>query len=166
MGIKTAWQEIIERRNKNIGFITRTGAFSEPNEAQKAAALAIETQNWSETRTSWSPHKWAPAAPGKKTWTTGPEYTTPVGHGINLKRTREPGGKLNGPEYQSAMHAYVVTPMDHYGILKAQGVDVSRYERKSLFKKIYDWFKRKIDNEYKPQPWLTKEFIEQFKIKE
>lgn len=166
MGIKTAWEEVIQRRKENIGFLTRTGAFCEPTEAEKAAALSIELNNWSETRSSWAPTKGALPSPGKKTWTTSFEYTTPLGAGINLKRTREPGGKLDGPEYYSAMHVYVVTPMDHYGILKAQGIDVSKYEKMPFLQKIYNWFRKKINDEYEPKPWLTKEFIEQFKIKE
>jgi hypothetical protein len=157
MGV-TPWANILARRKANIGFITRLQAFDEPTPEMKASALALEINKWQETI-------------GKRPYSVSAEYKTPLGPGINLKRTREPGGRLDGPEYQSALHMYVVTPMDHFDILKSQGIDVSRYEKhpnifQRAFDKIYDWFKLRKDPDYIRLPRLSKEFIETFKIKE
>jgi len=151
---RTPWEAVLERRKANIGFVTRTDAFENPTDGMKAQALAIETKKWQETI-------------GKKPFHLGNEYSVPKGHGINLLRTREPGGKLDGPEYDMAIGAYITTPMDHYDILKAQGIDVSRYENPpNIFHKIYDWIKCKFEDNYERGPRLTKEFLENFSVKE
>lgn len=162
--MKTPWIEILERRKANIGFASKVGGLKPPTPAEKAAALSIEMASWQLSQS-------------KKTWTVSSEYSFPLGTGINLKRTREPGGKMDGPEYNNAIHAYVVTPMDHYDILKAQGIDVSRWEQKSgffqkLFGKINDLFMRQYNTKTEEPRFmierirLTDEFIEMFGIKE
>jgi hypothetical protein len=183
MGVASEWELWLERRKKNIGYITRTDAFAEPTEAQKTAALKIEAKNWDETRTSWADQRpgmtcdgrmrtfCGPATKGKTTFTIGEEYSIPLGHGINLLRTREPDGRLDGPEYTSAFNAYIVTPMDPHGILKAQGIDVSRYEKKptifhKLLWKLQDWWNRKNEDYGPNRTRLTKEFIDSMTFKE
>lgn len=157
----TPWQAILDRRKANIGFATKVGGLRPPTPAEKNIALSIEMAAWQLSQS-------------KKTWhLNGSEYSTPIGPGINLLRTREPGGKLNGPEYNKAIDAYVHTPMDHHGILKAQGIDVSRWEiKQTIFHKIIykliDWYRLKKNDEYEPpnRTRLTEEFIEMFSIKE
>lgn len=156
----TPWVQWIEKRNKNIGFASKVGAFKPPTPAEKAAALSIETVAWQLSQ-------------GKRTFTASEEYRIPVGHGINLLRTREPGGRLDGPEYKSALESYVTTPMDHHDILKAQGIDVTRYEIlpnifQKLVYKMIDWFMHFQNDEYESpdRTRLTPEFIETFSLKE
>lgn len=161
MGIND-WKELIDRRTANIGYGSKLGHFKPLTDAEKAAALAIEIQNWQASKGT-----------RLKGWSIGESYADPLGSGINLKRTREPGGKLDSPEYQSALHMYEVTPMDHFGILKAQGVDVSKYEIpptriEKMIWKLQDWLGLKNDDEYEPpdRTRLTKEFMETFSVKE
>lgn len=159
--MNTPWIEIIRRRKENIGFVGKLGAFKPATEAEKAIALAREIQSWQ-------------ASKGTRLegWKVSESYSIPKGSGINLLRTREPGGRLDGPEWNGAIVAYVDTPMDHHGILKAQGIDVGKWEKKptifhKLFWKIQDWFHR-YDDEYEPpnRIRLSKEFIKMFTIKE
>ena len=157
----TPWEEVLERRKKNIGILGRYYDFKPLTEAQKAAALAIEIKSWQESKGT-----------RLKGWKVSDAYSIPKGPGINLLRTREPGGKLDGPEYNGAIVAYVNTPMDHHGILKAQGIDVRQWERKpTIFHKLWwkfqDWLHRN-DEEWNPpnRTRLTSEFIKMFSIKE
>lgn len=158
--MKTPWEKKKEKANAPLGFITRLNAFRDPTPGEIARAIAVETDSWQKTK-------------GTRPYLVSAEYKTPLGHGINLKRTREPGGRLDGPEYDKAIYSYVDTPMDHYDILKEQGIDVSKYEnpynffQKSFFK-IKDWYKSKIDPDYEPpiRLRLTKDFIKTFGIKE
>lgn len=158
--MKSPWVEILERRKANIGFASKVGGLKPPTPGEKAAALSIEMASWQLSQS-------------KKTWTVSSEYSFPLGTGINLKRTREPGGKMDGPEYNNAIHAYLVTPMDHHDILKAQGIDVSKWEQKpNMFQKLFwnlmDLFNRQFNPEYESPERIrfTKEFIEMFGIKE
>lgn len=152
---KNPWVIAIERRNANIGFLTRAGGLNPPTEAQIAASKAIEINAWQRTK-------------GAVPYKISDEYKIPKGHGINLLRTREPGGKLDGPERNGSIVAYITTPMDHFDILKSQGIDVSKYAKPpNIFMKIIDWFKRKYrDSEYERGPRLTKEFIDSMTFKE
>jgi hypothetical protein len=156
------WEYWIQRRKENIGYVSKLGAFKPLTEAEKAASLAIEIQSWQ-------------ASKGTRLdgWHTSSSYSAPLGTGINLKRTREPGGRLDGPEYNKAIDVYVTTPMDHYGILKAQGIDVSKWTKKptvfhKLFWKIQDWYCSRKDEYYESPDRirLRKEFIKMFTIKE
>lgn len=157
----SAWTTLIRKRKENIGFVSKLGAFKEITEEEKALSLAIEIQSWQASKGT--------RLPG---WKVSESYFDPKGHGINLLRTREPGGKLDGPEWDGAIIAYIQTPMDHYGILKAQGIDVSRYEIKpTIFRKIFCWFQdwlHRNDKEYEPpnRTRLTQEFINQMTFKE
>jgi hypothetical protein len=150
----TRWEQWIKRRSDNIGFITRAGGFKPPTEAEIAAAKAIEINAWQRTK-------------GEIPYHVSASYALPKGHGINLLRTREPGGKLDGPEYTKSVESYILTPIDHHGILKAHGIDVSRYERPpNIFMRIIDWFKKKKDPDYERGPRLTAEFIDSMTSKE
>lgn len=158
----TDWQRWIERRNKNIGLIGRYYKFQPPTEAEKAIALAREIESWQ-------------ASKGTRLegWKVSESYSTPKGAGINLLRTREPGGKLDGPEYTGALNAYRTTPMDHHDILKSQGIDVSKWEKKQsifskMFWKAWDYFMKQDDPDYEPpnRTRLTEEFIDMMTFKE
>jgi hypothetical protein len=163
----TPWEQILERRKKNIGLIGKYYTFKPPTEAEKAVALAREIESWQASK--------GIRLPG---WKVSESYSIPKGAGINLLRTREPGGKPDNTDcsmyshWFKAVDAYVHTPMDHFGILKAQGIDVSRWERKptifhKLFWKFQNWIHRE-DYDWEPpnRTRLTKEFIKMFTIKE
>jgi len=91
------WEKFLERRKKNLGFVTRLGAFHNPTEAEKAAALEIEINSWQATK-------------GTRPFTVSAEYSNPLGHGINLKATRDVGEKAEHRE--EAIKAYINTDMD------------------------------------------------------
>ena len=158
----TNWERWIERRKQNIGLVRKYYKFTPPTEAEKAASLAIEIQSWQ-------------ASKGTRLegWKVSDSYSDPKGHGINLLRTREPEGKLDGPEYTKAINAYITTPMDHHNILKSQGIDVSIWEEKpsifsKMFWKAWDYLMKQTDPEYEypDRTRLTEEFIDMMTFKE
>jgi hypothetical protein len=123
----TEWEKFLERRKKNIGFISKTDAFSEPHPAIKAAALAIEIEKWQNTI-------------GKKPFHVGREYYISKGAGINLLQTRESGYPLKEIK-DNAIKAYIETPMDQEGILVSLGIDIDKYKWREIgfFKAILNW---------------------------
>lgn len=123
----TPWQAFIERRNKNIGFITKASGFGEPIHADKAAALAIETQSWQDSI-------------GKKPFHISDEYKIPLGHGTNLKMTE--------PRIKEAIDAFMNTPMTLVGRYENANMDLTPYinpetfwdDFKKVFKLIFNFW--------------------------
>ena len=145
---KTDWEKKLEKATKNIGFITRSNAFSEPTAAEKARALAIETESWQRTQKSGWKSSWKVSAP----------YAVAKGAGTNLRATRRCGEPLGKNRRDRAITAFVNTPMDKDGVLKSLGINVKQYEKpKTLFGKIYDWFKRVI---FKKKKQLTRSYMQ------
>ena len=115
------WEKYIERRSKNIGFLSRLGSFRDPTPAEIQRAILIETKAWQESK-------------GKKKYTTSEEYSISR---RNEKPTLNHIRLIEIKRKEPAVKAYINTLMDPENILKMQGVDVSNYEiPTSFFKKI------------------------------
>lgn len=129
---KTDWDKRKEKSEKNLGFISRTGAFRDPTPAEKAQAIAIETESWQASKGKFLGGGWKVSA----------AYSIPKGAGRNLRADRVDGEPINGIQREVAMQAYIDTPMDNKeGTLKAMGIDVRKYEHpKSLWEKTRDGF--------------------------
>lgn len=84
------WEKKIEERTRNIGFVSRLGAFREPTPAEKEAALCIEIKSWQ-------------ATVGKKTYSTSAEYNIPI---------KTEYKKIVPTHRQEAINAYIGTPID------------------------------------------------------
>lgn len=134
----TDWEKFLERKKANIGFITRGKAFRDPTPAEMATAVQLEIKSWQDTK-------------GKTPYKIGQEYITPVGHGINLLRTREFEEPINGLEREKSIKAYIETPMDKDGILAKQNIDVSIYNWREvgIIKALIAWiFGRKVRRKF------------------
>lgn len=92
---KTDWDKKIEKKDANLGFITKLDAFY-PSDTKKAIALEIEINSWQKSI-------------GKKTYTVSGEYSVPKGHGFDLKVDYEESVEAS---FTLAKIAYVYTPMD------------------------------------------------------
>lgn len=95
---KTDWDKLKEKKTSNIGFISRSNAFREPTEAERARAVMIETQSWQEGR-------------GKKPYTVSAEYSVAKGAGINLKGDTQFDEARKNSFKLDAIDAYINTPM-------------------------------------------------------
>lgn len=127
--LSNPWKKLLEKRTANIGFISRTNAFKDPSPAEIARAIMIETESWKNTK-------------GQVTWTVSAPYSRPLGKGINLMRTREAEEPILGPIRQSALSAYVTTPMN-VGSPEIK-IETQRpeygYKKVGIFQRIYDWW--------------------------
>lgn len=130
---KSPWQQKIEKRTQNIGFLTRSGIFREPSEAEKAVALAVETKSWQEPK--WKDH-----------WKTSVEYSESKASkenlGTNLKSAQDQ------IKIQKAIKAYRETPMETIG--KFTGVNIQPYKRSS-WEKFVDWIAELFPKKLKPR---------------
>jgi hypothetical protein len=109
----TDWEKFLERRSKNIGFISKLNAFREPTSLEKAEALEIETKRWQETI-------------GKRPFHLGTEYSISRGYEYDINNPD------NFVKKDAAIKAYVNTPMDPNGILASQEIDVERYKWRKI----------------------------------
>jgi hypothetical protein len=144
----TKWEEFLDRRTKNIGFLSRGNAFREPTPAEKAAALAIEIESWQ-------------ASIGKKTFTTGEEYSVSKSFPNGVKKEDIPSRGIYTDMRPKAIKAYIETPMDVGG-----AIDITQYiSRPTLLQKIMNWFRRKYKStaSHGPRYW---EWLETKKDKE
>lgn len=105
------WEVKKAKRSANIGFISKLNAFKDPTPAEKASALATEINSWQ-------------ASIKKTPYSISAEYSMPQGQGFNLKQDTH----LQLERMEEAKIAYLTTPMDDGGILKAQGINVTPYE--------------------------------------
>lgn len=122
MGVKSDWDQKVERRTANIGFISRLNAFREPTEFEKAKALATEINSWQASKGTLGG------------WRTSAEYSIPIGH--QVKNNEKWDNRIN-----MAKEAYVNTPMDKTGALRALGIDVDAYKPKPFTQKLIEQIK-------------------------
>ncbi len=111
--MKTDWEKYLDRRTKNLGFMSRLGAFRDPTPAEIQRAILIETKAWQESK-------------GKKTYSTSAEYAVSR---KNEKPTLNHIDLINIKRKHPAVQAYVNTLMDPENILRMQGIDVERFEQ-------------------------------------
>lgn len=95
------WEKWLKRKKDGLGFMTRLNAWGEPTEAEKAAALAIETNSWKESK-------------GKKIKQSAvysiPIYRSISDYGQNIHATRIDGQPTERRD--EAIKAYIETPID------------------------------------------------------
>ena len=143
--MKTDWEKYLDRRTKNLGFMSRLGAFRDPTPAEIQRAILIETEAWQQSK-------------GKKTYKTSLEYS------ISKK---EEGFTVSIMPKESAVKAYVKTLMDPENILRMQGIDVERFERPpSFFKKLFNKISSVFAKHTHPNMSYAEKQIFQKKLKE
>lgn len=127
-GYVTDWEKFLDRRKANIGFITRGKAFRHPTDSEMRSALLTEINSWQESK-------------GKINYKISAPYYIAKGHGVNLLADREFEQPIQGPRRESAVQAYIETPMDKDGVLAALGINTEVYKWKEIgiLKAFFYW---------------------------
>jgi hypothetical protein len=119
----TDWEKFLDRRTKNIGFLSKVGGFREPTAAEKEAAYQIELQNWIYTRSSWN--QGCGLAFGKTNYKITP-ISDMQGQLLWNKEHLDNCLELRQKE-ESAKNAYMKTPMELVGKFKDAPIDLTPY---------------------------------------